>query len=815
MKTLVFNMSNIQIVKTGNESVEPTVSSVTGATTAVTSVSTKNTILSSVNTAVENFFQKVPNPNIEDFLTRFVEIDSWPLTSAQTAVSEVDSLDPWALFLANPAVADKVANFSLIRGTIELLFEVNTPAGSYGSYCLSAFCLGGNGGIDPLYDVGQILEPANCMQVDHYSRIDCAAAENAVFQLPWMWPYDFADVINAPPSLMWKVLLFCLSPMRAGIDGGPTNGNIRVFARLLPGYQLCVPHFQGKRKGALVPNSTTQRHLPEVHKKLTDYKVSEISNIVGDVADKLHSVPIIGAFASTAATAAHAFGSLASAFGFTRESDERHPLPIVNRSVTNLAHVDGADSSDSASLMRVAEISIDATLAGGTTEDVASYSSLFKRWTLLDNFTWDSTQVVGTDLNFQYVSPFTARRPAVGIINPGIGGYVGAMFDYWRGDMEYLLIIPCSKFHRGTLQVYWAPFGSGSANPITNVTMNVIIDIAAGEEHAFKVGFARDAPYLQKAWITDDIAIVPISTCNGQIRFRVVNPLASQNATSSVNCFIFARPGQNMDFQLASTSSVYPNPADVPAGYVYSSILNGFRYQGNGALGDDGDNEPNQHELVSSSGDYPGETILWGEKISSVRALMQKPSRVLWRAGDAPNVGTFIVMAPLGPIPFNDAALTNDSILNRVTWAGWYRVVFVGIASSERYKFIPRKGVFLGAAPCYTPLASSSTNINNFTSTLAPVTWVGPNLGAEISIPYYQPQKYLAARRYYTHSSANYIARQNAIYLTQNSNIVEEVVFYHSLGPDLRIVGFLQVPRVQFTGAPVLAYTFWQYPPSS
>jgi hypothetical protein len=471
-----------------------------------------------------------------------------------------------------------------------------------------------------------------------------------------------------------------------------------------------------------------------------------------------------------------------------------------------VAHVDGADSSDSASLLKQNSISVDPTIVGGPSEDVASNSSLFARWTLVYSTTWSQAQASGADLLSIPVTPFFGRTHPSGSAVLPVAGYVGSPFDYWRGDMEYLVIIPASKFHRGTLQFYWLPATATTPAEITNTTLNAIIDVSTGGEHEFIVGYARDAPYLAKSFVTEDVTIVQTGFGNGFLRARVINPLISQATTASVQVLIFARAGANMDFQQPSVSIVYPDPV---TGYVVSDITKGLVVQ-QGALGDQEEHGHEEHILVPSSGHYPGDQILWGENVSSVRALMQKPCRWMWTGASAPSGR--IVMPQLGPIP---GLVSVDAPLygSNFTYAGWYRTLFLGVSASERFKFLPRGDCMIGAAPITKRFGSD--DFSNFASLIAPMTFCGPNRGAEIVIPYYNHQKFLLGRRLYDDhyvSTGSDGARMNAVYLeATGSEALEEVAVYHGLGPDIRLSMFRQCPVVTFPKVAAGPKVFWQF----
>jgi hypothetical protein len=795
-------MSQIQIAKPGNDAAKndevatQSTSYVhdTGDVTSSSSMVSNNIVEGSA------YFQNVPKNDLGDFLERLVDLGTFSIDSTDSGLSLITGIDPWALFLANASVADKTSNYAMVRGTLEILIVSAMSGGCYGSYVWSALCNGG--GLDA-NDVAYNQLVANCMQVDHFTRIDCADSENVIMQLPWVYPYDFA-ALPAGPAGMWKLNLWCLSQIRSGIDGGNASGSFHVFARLLPGYVLCVPHFQGgQRHGHVVPNKTTAAHTPALHKKL---QVGAVADKVGAVADKLSGVPIIGPYAATAARVAHGVGKIAHMFGFTRESDPRNPMPVSQRSVTNVAVCDGADSSDSASLMTTNEISIDAQKADGSAEDVCSYASLFNRWTLLSKHTWTSSQASGYDIALEYVSPFNCYRPAATQCCFTPAGYVGLPFSYWRGDMEYLLVVPASKFHRGTLQVYWIPFGSNPPSTVTNTTLNAVFDLGSGEEHTFTIGYARPQPYLPCAVINQDLTIVPQGYCNGQLAIRIVNPLTSQNETASVDILVFHRAGSNMDFAVPRNTVQYPVGEE---GYLPTEISRGIWTLQGGALGDDDNHEFKNHVLVASSGTYPADELLFGEKISSVRALMQKPSRVFWKE---PVTLESVIIPFMGTTPSGDDNRTG-ALTNHFTFDGYYRVLFVGVAASERWKFIPKNDCYIGACGISVFVVGDDDTPQNatVTSNMAPMTFCGANRGTEITIPYYYYKKFFPGPRS-SPVAETLVDRNNQFsFAPVAGGAVDEIAIYHSFGPDLRVTNFRQVPKVQFTQTGLGPEVFWQF----
>jgi len=217
-------------------------------------------------------------------------------------------------------------------------------------------------------------------------------------------------------------------------------------------------------------------------------------------------------------------------------------------------------------------------------------------------------------------------------------------------------------------------------------------------------------------------------------------------------------------------------------------------------------------ELVSSSGSYPSEELLFGERIGSVRALLQKPSRLWWtsagfEAQEIHNTYQF-GQFPGGTSPTFGGF--TEHFANYWTYQGWYRPLFTGIACSERFKIFAKRELWAGASHNVANSAADLVNMQEVMTT-APMTFTGPNKGAEFCVPYYTPQKYLLGRG--SMQNGNGILRANMLLTVVADPSTEDPasVVYHSFGPDIRVTNFRQVPRVRFQNG-ALPDFWWDVP---
>lgn len=791
-------MTSIQIVKSDNDPAknEEQTAPNTMIKTDIGMMTSESSMVKNTVVNLPKFFQHMPQNELNDFMTRPTEIRTVTLTSTDTQFSDLLVFDPWVDFLSNAKIASKTSTYLYVRGTIELLIISAMPGNCYGSYVISTTA---NGGAIQTTDRDILPNTVPYQQqlaVDNYVRIDCSASENSIIQLPFLWPYDYAT-LPLGPSDSWKVSINCISALRTAIPGGNSIGTLRVFARLLDDYELVVPHLQGKNshKGHILQHPFVKHFAPQLSAAQEQHEgaISGVADKVADAANMLSGVPVIGAAAQAVSAVAGTVSKIASWFGFTRVADQLMPIPTTQHSTSSLVNYDGNDPSLIAGLSITNAISIDPTMSGVTDHDVLSTADFFDRWTLITSATWSPSQTTGTDLFSFPITPFFGNVDGSGVFYCTNAGYFGLPFNYWRGDMEYLVIIPVSKLHRGSLQIAWIPTGSSSIPALTNSTLNTIYDVSAGDEKVVKVGFARDIPFLQCVPMISS-TIQNYNITNGRLLFRVINPLTSQSDTP-VDILIYAKASSNMEFSVPRSTFLNTLGMD-PAEQALSTIA----YQG--ASGDDDAHEVDMIELVPSSGDYPMEDLLFGERVHSIRALLQKPSRIIPNIvdGNPIDLGSQII-EPLGP-----SRATWDSLYPfRQLASGWnlnyhYRLPFTGFAASQRYKILPSGDCWIGGQPVNMQTLNyvnpADLGASTWVNELNPMTFCGQNKGYEIMFPYYNNKKYILSRE---STEERYRTRFNVLrILPVPESAVPPTAFYHAMGPDIRCVGYRYVPGLHF-----------------
>jgi len=571
----------------------------------------------------------------------------------------------------------------------------------------------------------------------------------------------------------WRVVVWAFSALASTVSATPI-GTVTVYARMMPGFKFSGLAYQGKQ---------VEGHA---HKK----KASEVGASVAEGVQMLgEKIPMIAPLTAPISAGLAAVSSIASWFGFTREAAPQPPQPVAQRLFSNVANCDGPDTSEVVALFPSASTAIDSALGGGEAEDVCAFGSLFARWTLLDIVTINqtSTGVVYTIP----VSPFYAHK-VLGVCYPMPCGVAGQPFDTWRGTMEYLIYVPSSANVQGTIQVLWDSTPAVNityAHDPTHTVANAQIDLSGSSKTHIKIGHLSQHPVLlSRNYNQTTVPNFPgeLANCNGRLVMRIVAPVTSPLATTTLNILVMGRASENMAF--GQPRSVYRNST---TGGI--SNLDNLVYQGL-----EGDMARSQEVVLVEDSDYPLVETVNGEEFHSVRPLFQKFSPITQLT--SVNAGVALEHYPWPPSGAR-AGLTWTTFIAAgsasmpFTWVGFMSGMFVGARGSMRIKFTSEVGGVITCSPNYSPALLSPGTLNHIPYQHSDSQSVSLDTGAEFTLPTYGDSKYHLVRDLLS-ISTGYPDRNRNIqfYMQTSANNNANVFPYIAAGPDYTVTRFRRVP---------------------
>jgi hypothetical protein len=731
---------------------------------------------------------KLPAAELGNFMQRLTKITQGIVQTGDTPLSVIAEFDPWNLFLNDIVIFEKTSNFKYIRSTLEVQLSVNAPVGTYGLYYLifrpNGVALGGiNGFANNPYVVEQMP----------HIKIDLANSTDGKITLPFIHWNDYAELLGISTDTIrgnWTAQLWCYRPLGTGTGTEVYTASYKVYARCTEDCELVIPYAQMKKAESKIKASGVAN------------TIAKGAGIIGGL------VPHLAPYAKPISAVASGVGSILGYFGFTRTSDPQTPTIIVPRPFSNVANMDAYDTSEVAALSKDNSISFDPTIMAPLSQDEGAFGYLFQKWTLIRVAHWSLSDASNDDICNIPVSPFvSALGTAVGATFP-VAGFVGLPFAYWRGTMEYKLVIPMSKFHRGVIQVSWAPsMATLESTDITNVRFNQILDVGTQNTWEFSIGYANQDPMLETFLHTSTASIISLTGCNGVLNIKVVNPLISQSETASTDIFIFARAADDMKFGTPRTFIV-PTNADGSQGSC-NDFNTSIRLQG--ALGDQDIPTTSRFVLVPST-TFDSKSICVGEDVQSVRALMQKFSQNLNYSRNRFDFdNSRILTTHTIPWPCTNQSLTTNQVPTITTaansqvftWAGYYSALYVGLASSVRYKFLSQYKMAFAVNHLAIPFGVDCSAAEHTINSVSPTWAVDAGNGVEITVPYYFNRKYILTRVVYSLSSiltGVIPGRINEIYRGELETPPESLdytgVQYVAYGPDLRLHMFRFTPAI-------------------
>jgi len=293
------------------------------------------------------------------------------------------------------------------------------------------------------------------------------------------------------------------------------------------------------------------------------------------------------------------------------------------------------------------------------------------------------------------------------------------------------------------------------------------------------VGYSNPEPMLRSCIINSDTVGTLTGISMGILHFRVVNPLRSQLGVTQtpVKVIIFARAKPNMRFGLLR-DTIPLKDNEITGQVMEYARSTRIRYQA-GATGDE-DVEGNlSYTLLDESGPYPVTEILMGEEVLSARALMQKPSTLNYDSLTDEN--TLLVIPRNG----NVFGPTSVPLTAYTPFAAHYRLLFAAVSGSEKVFVNTNQGTNVYA---YREPSPGSVPPRN---PLGPLTYSGPQRGAQFLIPNYQQFKFSCGR-----SPLNWFEGAINMKFVMSSGAMSTPNAFWCYGPDLRVTNFYQVPAM-------------------
>lgn len=448
-----------------------------------------------------------------DFLKRPVKIAE--VKWGEGSILSSATLNPWKAFLTHESVLRKTANFKLIRGDMHVKFVINGSPFLFGKLLVSYAPLSAKDVFSPLNETQRLCRISQRPHI----YVNPTTSSGGQMMLPFFYPYNS---VHIPLREFDDIgtLYFTIASELHHAAGKAAECTMSVFA-WMENVTLSQP------TAATVYNQESfSAQSGEESKKV----VSKVATGVGTVAGALSNTPVIGPYARATAEVANRLGRLADLFGFSKPIATHEMAERRVRYIGTFAPTNDKDQSRVLALDVKHEHTIDPGTVGLTSIDEMSIPYLCNKECLLTSFKWASSSPPEEVLLRIPVTPYIkASFPTDGLVDLPPMGYLATFFKYWRGSIDYRLIVNASRFHRGKLRIKYEPYPyyESSGNDY-NVVQSEIIDICDNHDFTFKVGWGSNRSYLElcrghQPCKVGDLSEIGYS--NGNIVVSVANPL--------------------------------------------------------------------------------------------------------------------------------------------------------------------------------------------------------------------------------------------------------------------------------------------------
>lgn len=290
-----------------------------------------------------------------------------------------DLISPWALWMTNPRVANRLSNFRGFRGNLHIKVLLNGNSFYWGKALLS-YTPFSNVGPSPLPFVTYLANnPMSLMQASTRPHIwlDPTTSQGGEMVLPF---FAAEDTLYLPdPSYAVNMGKLWLTSIGLLEQSNGLSNSVRVTVMAW----ATDVHLVGPTQtnvGGLLPQSGDE---------YGDGPISKPANLVAAIAGKLSGIPTIGPYAMATQMAAGTIGSWASMIGFSRPRTLTVTKPVKIWQTGDIATVDQEETCTTLAFTNKQEVSVDPRLTGLGSQDELSFEYLAKKPCFLTTTNWN------------------------------------------------------------------------------------------------------------------------------------------------------------------------------------------------------------------------------------------------------------------------------------------------------------------------------------------------------------------------------------------------------------------------------------------
>lgn len=505
---------------------------------------------------------------IKEFLEKPIRFVSgiWTSTGPGNILQTLDLEDYFQI----PLVRNKLSGYVGVRGTFVVRLQFNATKFQQGRIVACFVPSADIGGMKPLMRIRSLMSATQLPRVE----LDLATDTSVSIEIPYISPTNYHNLITGQGP--WGNLYFIVyGEKKAG--SAPYDAAYTIFMSL-ENAEFVMPGFtveSGQSSSFKKRNVTDQ-----------EAKISTTFGAVTKSLNALNKVPILGAFAGTAAWVTDAMAGTAKAFGFSKPLVQIDVLKGMIDQTAGMANFNNADPGDMMGLDVQNKVDVLTTL-GGAPDDEVAIAYVAQRSAYIGTLNWAATAPAGTVLSTYGMNPGAFRNPMIDGATAGQPYYdhtplsfVSSFFLWWRGGIKFTLKFVKTPFHSGRLLVAFNPTNSVFNIDQTNYMIREVIDIRECVEYTFTV------PYMS---VKQYSATAPYHYSEGEeitglLSIFVLNEL-NHPASVSSNIDILVEVAGGKDIEFAFPKS---QPCEIYVPGIYAAESGGLTVDDPVLMGDHG-----------------------------------------------------------------------------------------------------------------------------------------------------------------------------------------------------------------------------------
>ena len=486
--------------------------------------------------------QDTHDAELADFFARPVKLKEYEWAVGSTFFRQ---FNPWSLYLENPRVSNRIANFNLLRCKLHLKFVINANGFMY-SRILTSYLPFQTW--DNLTETS-VLFPNDAVQESQMPHIflNPTTSTGGEMVLPFVWPRNNVYIPSSEWEHMGRVTLRSLAPLKHA-NGATGVATISVFAWA---EDMSLNVLTSVDPSSMTPQMGFETEVDQANR---NGAISGPATAVANAATALSAVPQIAPYAMATASVANTVAGVAKLAGFSRPVQTRDNNPVRLNATSNLALTTIADTAQKLTVDDKQELTIDPRIAGLNGEDNLAIKNIASKESYLTSFDWAVGSAPETLLWNGRVDPCTFAYDGIKYHLPAC--CVAALpFKYWTGTMNFRFQIMSSAYHKGRLKISYDP--NWVANEEYNTMYTRVVDISSETDFTISVSNGQDVTLLSHHLPGPDSVTQLYSTTryiskeegNGVLAVSILNELTTPNSTinNDITINVFVSMGDDFE----------------------------------------------------------------------------------------------------------------------------------------------------------------------------------------------------------------------------------------------------------------------------